>query len=571
MSDPNDNPPFKKTKIEPEPTEDFRLPPPEDNLPYSGKIWTKDAPSVHITMPPSAKKPSETQAEASEAPVPPGPAESSAAPPPPQTTETANDNPSGGWPAIDRDLTGEIPDVEFPLDLLPERFAKCVYDIARAAGVPVGFVAMTSLALVAAAVGNARVANPSPGRLTPIFIWTLLIGDPSSGKSPALSGSLAAYRSVEAQERAEHRAAYGSPKTTGPAKMSATRQQNLRAAEAQGLEIPELGGPAVGPVPPVPQLICGVTTQPGLEEIALANPKGLFILLDEITKLLEQKDEFRSVLLSLYDAESHRRTTGKDNIDIAHFGAGLAGGIQPRKLAPLLSAMSADGLGGRVLPVLGKAVHLEQVTEEVDQTPLVAALRTLRGLQMDLDDNGELHPRAVPFTPAAGDLFYTRSVQAREMQDQEIGNLCAFIGKSPATVVRLASILTFLDAAMDDRPEPEEVDVAAMERAAALFDDFLLPMARAAFEPESLAPVVREARELIQVLRRLGLRYVSNRELLRARGQKLRTIGQLAPVTTFLMSEGVLRLVEGRYTGGRHSDGYDVNPRLWTTGSEDAA
>lgn len=566
MSDPNDNPPFKKTKIEPEPTEDFKLPPPGDNLPYSGKIWTKDAPSVHITMPASAEKPSERHAEATEAPASSGPVESPAAPPPPpRPLEAANDDPSSDWREINLDLMRTIPDVVFPLHLFPAPVAEWIAGTARAAGVPMGFVAMVFLASVAAAIGNAREANPLPGWFEAIFLWVVLVGDPSSGKSPALGGSLAVYRAVEALERGAHRAAFGASGATGPAKAGALRERLRRAAEAQGLEHPDLQGPDVGPVPPVPQLICGVTTLPGLEELALANPKGLLIVLDEITRFLEQKGDFRSVLLSLYNAEPHRRTTAKGDIDLAHLGAGFVGGIQPGKLDPMLHAMSADGLGGRLLLALGEGGPVERVSEEVDPSAMVAALFRLRDLEMDVDDSGVLHPRVVPFTIAAGDLIHARRVAAREMQDSEHGNLCAFTGKSPGTVVRLSLIMTFLKAAVAGDPMPDEVDAEAVERAGALFDGFLLPMARAAFASETLAPVVREARDLVAVLRRRGDHYISNRDLLRSPGHKLRTVAQLAPVTAVLIDEGILRLVDGDPTLGRPSPGFDVNPRLWAT------
>ena len=466
------------------------------------------------------------------------------------------------WAGIDPALMPDGPPVAFPLDILDDTSAAFVRDTARAVGVSQGAVALPFLTAAGAAIGNAVLAEGLPGWTQPPILNTLLFGQPSINKSGAMKGGVGPVQAVEDLERAEHAAHYGPPATGKPKRASAAREMYRRATEEFDPDAPGLA--ATGPVPPMPQLICGRTSLPGFENIAMDNPKGQLVVLDEAVPFLDEKSDFRQATLTAFNAETHKRATANKLVDIANMGFSFVGGIQPAKLQPLFASLNADGLGARLLPVVCGHVDIARVTERVDQAPVVATMRILRDIPCLQTPGGGLQPQVVPFTREAGDLIHDRRVAAADQMADEDGIMAGFIGKGHGTVVRLALILAFLDAAAQGLPLPAEVGAGPVERAGRLFDSFLLPMARMVFGPETDAPIVKEARDLVAVLRRLKAPYVSERDLLRAKGQKLRRKSELAPVVVYLIEEGILRFVEGTSTGGRPSDGFDVNPRLWS-------
>ncbi len=73
-------------------------------------------------------------------------------------------------------------------------------------GAPVDFVALSLLSTASAIIGNTRWAIPSEGWKEPPTIWGMLIGDPSSGKSPALDAILDPVKRIDNALSAEYSA-----------------------------------------------------------------------------------------------------------------------------------------------------------------------------------------------------------------------------------------------------------------------------------------------------------------------------------------------------------------------------
>ncbi len=97
---------------------------------------------------------------------------------------------------------------------------------AEVKGAPVDFVALALLSTASAIIGNTRWAVPWDGWKEPPIIWGMLIGDPSSGKSPA-SGRPAGPR--EANRQRPERGIPGQPSGLG-------RQGRSRPAGAGQVE-----------------------------------------------------------------------------------------------------------------------------------------------------------------------------------------------------------------------------------------------------------------------------------------------------------------------------------------------
>ena len=107
-------------------------------------------------------------------------------------------DPCAAWPEPDARLLNGGPRKApaFPLDCLGS-LGSWVADLAAAKRAPVDFVAAPLLAFAAGVVGAARAVRIQDAWLEPLIIWVASVGNPSSGKSPALGTLKRALLEVE--------------------------------------------------------------------------------------------------------------------------------------------------------------------------------------------------------------------------------------------------------------------------------------------------------------------------------------------------------------------------------------
>ena len=107
-----------------------------------------------------------------------------------------------GWPDPDMSVLNPRPPAAPQmtaehLTLIYGEWAPWLGIAAAAKGSPVEYIAMALLAVASALIGNARWASPWPSWKEPSVLWVMLVGEPSSGKSPALDAVLEALRPIE--------------------------------------------------------------------------------------------------------------------------------------------------------------------------------------------------------------------------------------------------------------------------------------------------------------------------------------------------------------------------------------
>jgi hypothetical protein len=85
-----------------------------------------------------------------------------------------------------RDQRATTPRGPFPVEVLPPPLARFVQEVADALPCPPDFVAVPMLALLGCAIGTSRVLRVKPGWLEGPRIFTAVVADTGTKKSPAL-------------------------------------------------------------------------------------------------------------------------------------------------------------------------------------------------------------------------------------------------------------------------------------------------------------------------------------------------------------------------------------------------
>lgn len=113
--------------------------------------------------------------------------------------------PAGGWGEFDTSFLDDTrPAVPpFPVEVLPSIWLDWVRDTARAAGAPTDYVALSLITMVAGVCGGGVRVQVAPGWSEPLAVWQMLLGAPSSGKSPAIASLQALLTSLPCERSSE--------------------------------------------------------------------------------------------------------------------------------------------------------------------------------------------------------------------------------------------------------------------------------------------------------------------------------------------------------------------------------
>ena len=95
---------------------------------------------------------------------------------------------------------------KFPTDVLPEPVLGYVRNGAKALGCDESYIAMPLLSALAAAVGNSRRIQLKKSWCEPAILWTAIVGESGSLKSPAIEMALKPLRKMQGEALNEYEA-----------------------------------------------------------------------------------------------------------------------------------------------------------------------------------------------------------------------------------------------------------------------------------------------------------------------------------------------------------------------------
>ncbi len=307
----------------------------------------------------------------------------------------------------------------FPVDVLPDPIRGFVAEAAKAIGCDPSYIALPMLSGLASAIGNTHRIALKRRWPEPAIVWTAVVGESGTMKTPAFKLAMKAIRKAQADAFKEHdaaRAEWEAQHLRYEAELTGWKRQ---AAKGHG----DPGDPPEKPTPPIARrYIVSDTTTEALAPILLGNPRGVLLARDELAGWLGSFDRYAKAgkagadsahWLSMHNGEAltiDRKTGIPPTIHVPSASVSIAGGIQPGILARALGQEHHEsGLLARLLFAMPPRKPKRWTEADVDadtEAAVAAVFNRLFGLTMEDDpESGGLEPdqrpRLVTLTPGA--------------------------------------------------------------------------------------------------------------------------------------------------------------------------
>ncbi len=401
----------------------------------------------------------------------------------------------------------------------------------------------------------------------------MLIGAPSSGKSPGLDAVLAPlmqHQTVLQRDHVEKHNAWRDESEI--AKLAeANWKEAVKTAIKEGKELlPKPRNANAGPEPLQTRLSVSDATVERLAVISAQQQRGLLLTRDELSGWLQNMSRYssgsdRPFWLEAYGGRAYVvERMGRLPVNVKRLFIGVVGGIQPDRLSSLLLNADDDGLLARFIPTWPNPVPILRPTVRIDAELMTRVLGKLISMDLVIDETGEQVPRFLPFSEEAQALLHAFRQKTRDLEGVTEGLLLPFIGKLPGLSVRLSLVIAFLDWAVGSGDQPKEITGPQFARATLLVETYFLPMARRAYGASAVPKVERGARRLVSLVQDKGWDTFSTRDVLRCASTGLKTRIEIDPVLRALEEGGCIRpeVSPRKAEGGRPERRYLVNPAV---------
>jgi hypothetical protein len=477
-------------------------------------------------------------------------------------------------------IDNQKPPPDFPVEALGG-WREWTEAAAASASAPVDYVAASLLSVLSSVIGNSRWVSPWGGWSEPTIIWTALIGNPSSGKSPGIDAVLSLARELEGDMALDFpdRVAKWEADVLTAKEHRSTWEGEVKDAYDKGMPPPHRPDRAAEPERPIrDRVIVTDATIESLARLLSQHPRGLLYNRDELSGWLESFDRYsnggdRAFWIEAFGGRPFAvdRLKNDEPLRVPFLSISVVGGIQPDKLNKLLMSGDDDGLASRILMCWPRPVPPRRPTTVPDKSQAMRAVRRLHAMQMEIKDEETPRPKIITLTEEAVELFGDWRLKNAADQEWMSGLLLSHLGKMAGLMLRISLIIEYLDWSLlpDGTPEPACVSVRSFRKAMRLVDEYFLPMAERAYGdaglPKAQKQVVMLAREIMK--RRPDV--INVRDV--GREWKIPGLKDTGPVSA--ACEELVEACwldpaptrEGNKQGRKRKD-FKVNPKLWDAG-----
>ena len=462
----------------------------------------------------------------------------------------------------------------FPLDIFPDHQAEWIRLKAAGKAAPVDYVAASLLAAAAGLTGTSRQVQAWEGYRQYAILWLVIIGNPSSRKSPAMEDILNMLGQIDRDFAHEHtEACKRLEKKIIEARKEKEDWEKAVAAGENAAHMP----PEIPSRPKQKRIYTDNFTQEALEQIQADNPKGVVCLKDELTGFLGQmgrysgaRDADKAYYLSCYDGKkviSDKIKYEGRPLRIEKAALSIIGGIQPDRLH-LLTSGDDDGFAARFLPLAPPKTLFTGGPDPDDEPDDALMLDVLRILsRYEHDENG--NPVVMLLDDEAVTVFRDWMVRHDRKTGNLSGKLGSFASKQPGQVLRLALVLECLKGALNtslyDDKEPEIVSLDSLNGAIRLIDEYFMPAIRNMLGGLSLAPDMAGARAIAQRIVRDRPNRINSTEIrCKWRIEGLKTAKDVKGAVQVLIDAGWLDWADPDTTkGAARKKEWTVNPLVF--------
>jgi hypothetical protein len=415
----------------------------------------------------------------------------------------------------------------FPVEALPHIIREHVVQGAAALGCDPAYLALPELTAAASAIGSTRTLVLKRGRRgwrEPCILWTVIIGDSGTLKSPAWQTAVDPL--FEEQRRLIEE--YKQKAASYLEEMAAYKAAKKQFEKGEGADP---GDPPEQPV--LRRVVCSDTTIEKLAEILEDNPRGVLVARDELAGWLGSFQRYKGERggsdlpnwLEMHRAGTivvDRKTGDRRTLFIRPATVSVTGGIQPGVLVRYLTPEFLEsGLAARLLMAMPMPREKRWSEMEIDLDTDMAyegLLRDLFALDFGTDDQGRPIPHGLRLSPeakAAWVAFY--DAWAREQASAE-GELAAAYSKLEAYTARFALLHHIVSRIARGEDECAPVEPESIQAGVTLARWF----AREARRIHSLlteSQEERDTRRLVEFIRARGGR-ISVRKLQKSNSRK---------------------------------------------------
>lgn len=474
---------------------------------------------------------------------------------------------------------------QFPVEVFGPRLAEWCRTAANGAGAPVDYVAGALLGVCSALIGNARRVAPRSSWIEPSHLWVMLVGDPSSGKTPGMRPVLDLLLPIERQLERQFRTEMEEYERACEQAKECERlwEKACKDAEKRGESKPEKPAEAQNPhCPALSSFKFNDATRESMALLAAANPKGLLFERDELSGWMNDfsrygADGSRQDWLMAYNGAHYRihRVKHPAPVTIDYWSVAVLGGIQPERLVQSIVKEVDDGLGARFLYFWPKPVP-PSWPDDITLGPVASNMAArLHSLAMLENEAGDLEPKVIPLSEKARSAFV--DWRAVHLHSESHGFLLkGHFGKMPGLVLRVALIIEYMRSAADDAPNQPgssfgdtvtHVTETSMAAAIRLFEEYFKPMAKRVFNEAETPEGDRDAPMLAKWILEQGCEQFNSSQLRTRTGcpSGLRDAVRMQRACEALRDRGWLRYVGERQDGrpGRKSLEWAVNPLVF--------
>jgi hypothetical protein len=397
----------------------------------------------------------------------------------------------------------------FPADVLPEPIRGFVTEAAKAIGCDASYIALPLLSGLASAIGNTHRIALKSSWTEPAIVWTAIVGDSGTAKSPALELGLRPIRKRQHDAMKEHAKAMKQH-----ADALAMHERDAAHWKKSKSDTPP---PAKPEAPIADRCWTDDATTEALAVLLQQNPRGLLMVRDELAGWFNF-DRYAggkgggdvAKWLEMFGGRPmvvDRK--GGGTLYVPRAAVSIAGGIQPETLRRALGVENTEnGLASRLLMACPPKRCPGWTDDDVDaktEAAVAAVFDRLYSLTPETDDDGDERPRLVTLTDD-GQRAVVVWVNWHAKFMMELSGPVGFAwAKLKGYAARLALVVHLTrwaagDATLRDPARVDEASIAAGVVLARWFGD----EARRVYAILSESDDDRETRRLVEWIERKG-------------------------------------------------------------------